>query len=127
MATKILLIVEDDPYVQRMYRRLFTLNNYDVVIVGNGEEGLRLAKEKNPQMILLDIMMPGINGLQVLEELKTDVNTKAIPVIMLTNYGDEQIVGQASKMGASGFIIKSNFSPDEVKNKVKEYLKQVKE
>jgi DNA-binding response OmpR family regulator len=118
----VILIVEDDPYVQRMYKRMFSRKNYELIIAANGESGITLAKEKKPDLVLLDIMLPGINGLEVLEKLKSDSETEKIPVLMLTNLGDEAIIEKSKSLGANFYMVKADFSPDEVMNEVDKYL-----
>ena len=109
-----ILIIEDDPYVQRMYKRLFSHEKYNVEMASSGEEGLKLAVSSNPALILLDIMLPGMNGLQVLEKLKNGKKTQDIPVLMLTNLGDEHMIDQANKLGASSYMVKADFTPSQV-------------
>ena len=109
-----ILIIEDDPYVRRFYDRLFHLNGYDVELAEGGREGLEKAKEMKPSLILLDIMMPNMDGFQVLEKLKSDPETKDISVVMLTNLGSSESTKKAVQLGASGFIIKSDTPPEEL-------------
>lgn len=117
-----ILIVEDDPYVRKFYQRLFSLEKFEVDLAPDGEEGLEKAKLL-PGLILLDIMMPGMNGLDVLKKLKEDPATKNIPVLMLTNLGDDSTVGKAAELGADGFLVKSNTAPEQLLNSVKSYIK----
>jgi len=117
-----LLIVEDDPLMSRMYQKIFTFEGYDVQMAGDGQEGLDKAREIKPTLMLLDVMMPKLNGLQVLEKLKADPETKAIPVIMLTNLAGEQDAEAALAKGAIKYIIKSEYEPKEVADMVKEVL-----
>ena len=119
---KILLIVEDDPLMQRMYQKIFTFEKYDVDTAANGEEGLEKARQIKPTAILLDVMMPKMNGLQVLDKLKSDPDTKGIPVIMLTNLAGEKDAETALMKGAIKYIIKSEHEPKEVVNMVKEII-----
>lgn len=118
-----ILIVEDDPYVRKLYQRLFSFEKFDIEMASNGEEGLVKAKSYKPDLILLDIMMPVLNGIDVLKKLKTDVETKDMIVIMLTNLGDEQTITMATKLGADGFIVKSNTEPEQLLKTVEGYLK----
>ncbi len=99
MSTKV-LITEDDPLMSRMYQKIFTFEGYEVIMAGNGEEGLEKAKLEKPTIILLDVMMPKMNGLQMLEKLKLDPDTKKIPVIMLTNLAGEKDAENAMSKGA---------------------------
>lgn len=117
-----LLIVEDDPLISRMYNRLFTLEGYEVEIATNGEEGFEKAKTTNPALILLDVMMPTMNGLQTLEALKKDPQTQAIPVIMLSNLTGEQDAEDALSKGAIKYIIKSAYEPADIVKMIKEFF-----
>ena len=117
-----ILIVEDDPLMSRMYQKIFTFEKYEVEMAGDGEEGVEKAKATKPTIMLLDIMMPKMNGLQALEKLKADPETKAIPVIMLTNLAGQQDAEAALAKGAVKYIIKSEHEPKEVANMVKEIL-----
>jgi len=116
------LIVEDDPLMSRMYQKIFSFENYEIVQAADGEEGLEKAKTTNPTIILLDVMMPKMNGLQVLDKLKLDPATKGIPVVMLTNLAGQQDAETALAKGAVKYIIKSEYEPKQVANMVKEIL-----
>lgn len=117
-----ILIVEDDPLMSRMYQKIFTFEGYEVEMAGDGEQGLEKAKAGKPTLILLDIMMPKMNGIEVLDRLKADEGTKTIPVIMLTNLAGQQDAEAALTKGAVKYIIKSEFEPKQVANMVKEIL-----
>lgn len=119
---KVLLIVEDDPLMSRMYKKIFTFEKYDVDTAADGEEGLDKARSLKPTVILLDIMMPKMNGLQVLDKLKADPDTKNIPVIMLTNLASDKDAENAMIKGAVKYIVKSEHDPKEVANMVKEII-----
>lgn len=117
-----ILIVEDDPLMSRMYQKIFSFENYDVVMAADGEEALIKVRESPPTLILLDIMMPKLNGLQVLERLKSDSTTKHIPVIMLTNLAGQQDAEKALSLGAVKYIVKSQYEPKQIADMVKEIL-----
>jgi len=117
-----LLIVEDDPYVVRLYQRLFRLEKFQVTVAVDGSDGIKKAKTLKPALILMDIMMPIINGLEALKQLKADEATKDIPIIMLTNVGEEAIIELAYSLGAIGYMVKSEFTPQEVLERVRPYL-----
>lgn len=119
-----ILIVEDDPLIQRMYQKIFSFEKYDTVLAGNGEEGLAKASSEKPDLILLDIMMPKMNGLEALEKLKSDQATKKIPVVMLTNLAGEKEAQTALTKGAVKYIVKSDYEPKQVTDMVKEILKK---
>ena len=93
-------------------------------MAADGLEGLEAAKKNKPTLILLDVMMPKMSGIEVLEKLKSDKETASITVLMLTNFGEESIVKQAMEKGAEGVLIKSDFPPDKLIEKVDEYLKK---
>jgi len=120
--TKVLLIVEDDPLMQRMYQKIFTFEKYEVETASNGEEGLEKARSVKPTVVLLDVMMPKMNGLQVLEKIKSDPDTKNIPVIMLTNLAGEKDAETALMKGAVKYIVKSEHDPKQVVGMVKEII-----
>lgn len=111
--TKI-LIIEDDPLMSRMYERIFSLEGYQVELAHDGLEGLEKARTGKPSLILLDIMMPKMNGLQTLDELKKDESTKTIPVVMLSNLTGEQDEELALSKGAVSYIVKSSFEPKDI-------------
>ena len=117
-----ILIVEDDPLMSRMYQKIFTFEGFEVDMAADGEVGLEKARAGKPTLILLDIMMPKMNGLEVLGKLKADPETKTIPVVMLTNLAGEQDAETALAKGAVKYIIKSEYEPKQVTNMVKEIL-----
>ncbi len=119
--TKI-LITEDDPLMSRMYQKIFTFEGYEVDLAETGQECLEKVRQGAPTLILLDVMMPVMNGLEVLDKLKADPATKAIPVIMLTNLAGQQDAETALAKGAVKYIIKSEHEPKEVADMVKEIL-----
>lgn len=121
--TKILLI-EDDPLLSRMYGKLFTIHKYEFTGDLDPESGLAQAKTLQPDLILLDIMMPKMNGLEVLEALKADPATKSIPVVMITNIEDHDTEEKSKAGGAVGYLVKSRFDPDETISYIAKVLKE---
>lgn len=117
-----ILIVEDDPLMMRMYQKIFLFEKYEVDAASNGEEALEKVRANRPTLILLDIMMPKLNGLQVLDKLKSDPDTKAIPVVMLTNLSSDKDAENAMLKGAIKYIVKSQYEPKTIVNMVKEIL-----
>ena len=117
-----ILVVEDDPYVRRFYSKLFDLTKYQLKLVSAGEDTIEKAKNFRPALILIDIMMPKMNGVQVLKALKENSDTKDIRVVMLTNLGDDETVKEGLKFGAEGFIVKSNTPPNQLLDEVDKYL-----
>lgn len=123
---KKILLIEDDPLLSRMYGKLFSLHDYDFASDLDPEGGFEQAKKLQPDLILLDIMMPKLNGLQVLEMLKADDATKDIPVVMITNVEDHDTEKKAEAGGAIGYLVKSRYDPDETIEYVEKVLKQAK-
>lgn len=118
-----ILLIEDDPLMIRMYQRKLLNDGYEVETAVNGEEGLVKIRSFRPDMILLDIMMPKLNGLQVLERVKADPTIAKIPIILLTNVGGTQEdIEKGLELGAVAYLVKSYYRPDEVVAKIKEVL-----
>jgi len=123
---KVLLLIEDDPLMLRMYKKLFELEGYEILLAEGGQEGIVKAIENKPALILLDIMMPKMDGFEVLKSLKGNNNTKDIPVVVLTNLAGQQDAERALTMGAKKYIIKSEQDPKEVAQMVKMTLNEIK-
>ncbi len=117
-----ILIVEDDVLIGRLYQKIFTVEGYQVEVAVDGQQGLDMVRTFKPTLILLDIMMPKLNGLQVLEKLKVDPETKNIPVVMLTNLSSQQDAEAALLKGAVKYIIKSEQTPKQVFEVIKQLL-----
>lgn len=108
--------------MSRMYQKIFKFEGFEVEIAVNGEEGLEKIRKSKPTLVLLDVMMPKMNGLQVLDKLKADPETKTIPVVMLTNLAGQKDAEVALTKGAVKYIVKSEYEPKQVTNMVKEIL-----
>lgn len=119
--TKILL-VEDDTFLAGIYAAKFEQAGFAVVLAADGEAGLKAAQKELPDIILLDILMPKMDGFEVLENLKKDAKTKSIPVILLTNLGQREDVDKGLKLGAVDYLIKAHFMPHETVERVKKVL-----
>ena len=115
---KKVLIVEDDMALFNMYSVELKIKGYDVLNVNDGLQALPKAKDYRPDIVLLDIMLPGMNGLNILTELKSDPQTAEIPIIMLTNYGSEDNVKKALESGAADYIMKYKILPSELSDKI---------
>ena len=116
------LLVEDDVFLSGIYQKKFEMEGYKVTIADNGEKALVEAKKKKPNIIMLDILLPKLDGFAVLEKLKTDNEVKNIPVILLTNLGQKDDVEKGLQMGAVDYLIKAHFKPSEVVDKIKGVL-----
>jgi len=119
-----ILLIEDDPAISNVVELNLKLDNYDVFLASDGEEGLKMVKETDPDLIILDVMMPKIDGWQVLMELKAEEETKDIPVIMLTAIDDEQSKVIGLRGGADDYVPKP-FSPLELAARVRVILDRV--
>ncbi|HSX48127.1 MAG TPA: response regulator [Candidatus Nanoarchaeia archaeon] len=120
-----IMLVEDDAILVEMYQAKFELEGHDVFVANNGEECLQALDTYVPELILLDILMPKINGFHVLKEIKKRPNLRQIPVILLTNLGEAEVDMNkelAQALGVSDYLIKSHHTPDEVVNKVVKVL-----
>ncbi|MGH7882150.1 MAG: response regulator [Candidatus Dormibacteraceae bacterium] len=105
------LFIEDDPAVAQMYRLKLELDGYRVTMAKDGEEGLGLAQEVLPDIIFLDIRLPKRDGFSVLETLRSTDGTRNIPVIILSNYGERELVDKGIRLGAQEYLIKSRTPP----------------
>jgi DNA-binding response OmpR family regulator len=119
-----ILIVEDDMFLLNIYETIFSKEGFDVKTAMTGEEGFRLAVEFAPDVMLLDIMLPGqMNGLAVLKKLKENKKANKIPVIIISNLSDDKTISDGMALGASGYFTKSQFNPDDVVRNVEAILK----
>lgn len=117
-----ILIVEDDLLLHKMYRKKFEVAGFVVDAAYDGEEAIGKMKTFAPDIVLLDVMMPKLNGIQVLEKAQADSTLRHIPVIVLTNLGGAIDAQTALKKGAVSYMVKSDFTPSEVVAKVQEFL-----
>lgn len=118
------LLVEDDEMLAEMYHTKFDHDGFDVLMAYDGVSALEKAKEKDIEIILLDVILPKLDGFSVLEQLKKEKETKNIPVIMLTNLGQDDDIEKAKKLGAVDYLVKANLTPQQVVDKVCEVLKK---
>ena len=119
---KVILLVDDDLTLREMYDERLKAEGFEIVQASNGEEALSQAKETKPNVILLDVMMPKINGFDVLKQLKEDPETQDIPVIILTALIQDVDRAQGKKLGAADYIVKSETMPGEVIAKIKNVM-----
>lgn len=117
-----ILLVDDDQALRQLYSVELTGRQYEVTTAADGEEGIEKAKSTKPDIILLDIMMPKTDGIAALSKLKADPALKPIPVIMLTNFGQENLVQQAFSLGAVDYLLKYKVTPAEMAEKVAQVL-----
>lgn len=121
---KKILLVEDEPMIADMYATKFSLEGYDVVTAHDGAEGLAMAKSEKPDIILLDIIMPKLDGFATLKAIRDDASIKPAPVILLTNLGQEDDIKKGKELGADDYFVKANHPPQEIVEKVTTVLKK---
>lgn len=115
-------IIEDDMAIVQMYRLKFESDGFTVKTAGDGITGLQLIKEFGPDIVLLDLMMPAMGGLEVLDHIRKDAKTKDLKVVVLTNMGDAETASKVFKMKATDYIVKAEMTPKEVSEKIKKLL-----
>jgi two-component system alkaline phosphatase synthesis response regulator PhoP len=119
------LLVEDDPMVVKMYERKFKLEGFKLNMAFNGFEGMEALKKERPNIILLDIMMPKMSGLEMLQLVKADPQYKDLPVVMLTNLGDRaEDVQKCKELGAEDYWVKANIRLEEIIERITAILKK---
>jgi DNA-binding response OmpR family regulator len=121
-TAKKILVVDDEESVREIYRHEFTNNGYLVVVATDGEEGLLKAGTEHPDVILLDIMLPKMSGIDVLRALKENELTKKIMILLLTNLGEETIIKEGFELGADGYLLKVSYTPAQVVDEVRKAL-----
>ena len=119
---KTILFIEDESALQKTFDDVLRKEGYEIISALDGEIGLRLAKTKNPDLILLDLILPKLNGFDVLKKLKEDEKTKEIPVIVLTNLEEMSNIEKALELGSTTYLVKANYSLKEVIEKIKKAL-----
>jgi len=119
---KKIMIVEDDSFVMDIYQTKLAQEGFEAVAAINGLEAMKKLQEVRPDLILLDIIMPYMDGLEVLKKIKDDERLKNIPIILLTNLSQKEEISKGLELGANDYLIKSHFTPSEVMEKVKKYL-----
>lgn len=121
-----ILLVEDDEMLHSMYTQKFSQEGYQIISAYNGAEGLKKAEEEKPDVILLDIIMPKMDGFVALKKIKQNAKLASIPVVMLTNLGQDEDIKKGRELGADDYFIKANHTPTEVVAKIKALLKAKK-
>ncbi len=119
---KLILVVEDDSFLLQMYATKLEKAGFEVKSAVDGTQGFKKAKDVHPDLILLDLVMPSMDGFKVLEELKVNSETQSIPVIILSNLSEREDVQKCLQLGAVDYIIKAHFVPSEVINKIEQLI-----
>src|SRR3989338_5897777 len=122
IQSKKILLVEDEDFIRELYVRQLTKEGFQVKSAADGQTGLNALKAETFDLLLLDIMLPGINGLQLLREFKTQNPNSPMITILLTNLGQEAVIKEGFELGAQAYLIKASYTPDQVVNEVKNAL-----
>lgn len=119
-----ILIIEDDTFLRNLISQKLQKEGYKVAEAVDGEEGIKKIKEEKPDLVLLDLILPEIDGFEVLRRVKEDPLLSAIPVIILSNLGQQEDVEKGMKLGAIDYLIKAHFTPGEIIEKIKNILEE---
>lgn len=119
---KRVLIVEDEEIMLDLLQRKLKAHGYEVLVARDGEEGLRLIKAERPDLIIMDLVMPKMDGFMVMEEIQKDEGLKKIPLIVVSNSGQPVELGRVKDLGAKDWLIKTEFNPQELVEKIKNQL-----
>lgn len=122
MDAKKILLIEDDHFINQLYLRVLKQAGFETVLASDGAEGVKMVNNSF-NLILLDVMLPKIDGISVLKKLKENSSTKKIPVVLLTNLGQESVIKTAFEIGAQGYILKMSVTPYEMVKKIQEFIK----
>jgi DNA-binding response OmpR family regulator len=120
---KTILIIEDDKFLRELIAQKLVKEGYETSEAIDGEEGIKKVQETKPDLVLLDLILPGIDGFEVLSKMREDPSLAQIPVIILSNLGQKEDVERGLKLGAVDYLIKAHFTPGEIIEKIKNALK----
>ena len=121
---KKILVVEDDFFIRDLYEKQLQLSGFLVVGASDGEQGVEKTKQEKPDLVLLDIVLPKMNGLDVLKNIKSNPEIKETRIILLTNLGQESVIKEGFALGAEGYLVKSAYTPSQVVEEVRNLLGQ---
>ena len=117
-----ILLIEDDKFLRELLVRKLETVGFKISTAVDGNEALKKVKEELPELVLLDLVLPGVDGFDILKEIKEDSATSKIPVIILSNLGQREEVERGLKLGADDYLIKAHFTPDEIITKITNLL-----
>ena len=117
-----ILIADDDEALRRLYEVEFKSKNYTVITAKDGDDCIQKTLSEKPDVILLDVMMPNKDGIAALRTLKENADVSTIPVLMLTNFGQEELIKNAMQLGANDYLLKYRVTPAEMSEKVNQLL-----
>lgn len=122
-----ILIIEDDKFLRELITRKLQSENFEMVSAMDGESGLELAAKERPDIVLLDLILPGIDGFEVLSKIKGNEAISSIPVIILSNLGQKDDIEKGMNLGAVDYLVKAHFTPNEIVEKIRQVLGQVQQ
>jgi len=122
MDKKTILIIEDDTFFQNLISKKLVNEGFEVLVASDSRQALSILEEKKPNLIVLDLILPVLDGFGILSIIKKDEKTKDIPVIILSNLGQKEEIERAISLGAADFMIKVNFTPEEIVRKIKSII-----
>lgn len=122
MGKKTILIIEDDTFFQNLISKKLVNEGFEVLVASDSRQALSILEEKKPNLIILDLILPVLDGFGILSIVKKDEKTKDIPVIILSNLGQKEEIERAIALGAVDFMIKVNFTPEEIVRKIKSII-----
>jgi DNA-binding response OmpR family regulator len=114
-----ILVIEDDKFLRELISRKLLNEGFKIDEAIDGEDGLRKIEEVKPELVLLDLILPGLDGFEVLERIKDNPSTSAVPVLILSNLGQRDEIERGLKLGAVDFLVKAHFTPEEIVEKIK--------
>ncbi|MBM3206474.1 MAG: response regulator [Candidatus Staskawiczbacteria bacterium] len=123
MSKKNILIVEDDQFFRELLKKKLTSVGFSIIEASNGEDGIEKVKSKKPDLIILDLLLPNIDGFEVLSKVKTSSDTSSTPVIIVSNLGQQEDIEKGMKLGANDYLIKSQFDIESIVSKINNILK----
>ena len=121
-VAKSVLVVEDDPFYSNIYKAKFTKEGFDVRIAKNGDEAMKAARERKPDLMLLDLIMAGKDGFETLADFRNDPTFSDLRIIVLSNLSQEEDIERTKRLGATEYVVKANISLQDMVDKVKGYL-----
>lgn len=119
----LIAVIEDDPAISLMYRLQLEQAEYDVVVAGDGASGLALIRSRRPDLVVLDLRLPRMEGLDLMRELRSEGGFDALPVIVVSNYADPALVEEALALGAREYHVKSRLTPPQLSERIRTYLR----
>src|SRR3990167_3733949 len=118
------LLVEDEEFIRDLFKRQLDLSGFNTDAFSNGQDGLAAISKNAYDLILLDIMLPDINGLQILQNIRQNPTTKNVAVVLLTNLGQDAVIKQGFELGADGYLVKAAYTPDQIVQEVKNIMQK---